>query len=203
MTKDFPVNANRVEPLLLQRLGERIAATCSQALAAGSDAAATATALAPLEQLGLQLQSLARVLAGRGQQSPERIDLGMAMLQLRAEWAGELQRRGASVGGPIEPIEVRMCAGVLKQLLDLALAHALALGPHVEAAARRAGDPPLPTLELHVRLPPGELFGASAEALNELHWPLLTTLADAEGLRLERRVEGRQVVLALGLPPSD
>ncbi len=193
----------RADLPLLQRLGEAIADAASRALAAGGDAEAAARALQPLEQLGLQLQSLSRVLAGRGQQAPERIDLGLAMLQLRAEWDGELQRRGASVAGPIEPTEVRMCAGVLKQLLDLALAHALALGPHVEVGARRAGEPPLPTLELRVRLPPGELFGASAEALAELHWPLLALLADAEGLRLERRVEGRQVVLALGLPPSD
>lgn len=196
------MNHHHFTAQLLRRLGEVIAAASSQAMAANTDAARVSRELEPLEQIGLQMQSMARVLSGRGQHAPERIDLGLATLQLRAEWAGELQRRGATLDGAIEPLEVRMCAGVLKQVLDLALGHVLALGVRIQLSLHHAGDPPLPTLKFTVRLPGGELFGVSPEALDELHWSLLVILTDAEGLRLERHVEGHQVVLSLGLLPS-
>jgi hypothetical protein len=151
----------------------------------------------------LQLQSLGRVCGGHAALVPERVDLGLALLQVRAEWSAELARRGATLEGPAQGAEVRVSAGVLKQVLDLALAHALSLGSTLRSEVAPHGEPPLPTLTLAVDLPGRELFGVSPRALDELHWGLLSFLADATGLRLERQVDAHAVALRVSFLPAD
>jgi hypothetical protein len=196
------MDQHRSTALLLGRLGELMAQATYRALAAGPLPPDGASALGELETLGLQLQALGRVCSGHGALKPEPLDLGVAVLQQRAEWAAELARRGATVDGPAHSVPVRVSAGVLKQALDLALGHALALGQSVQAEIAPHGLPPLPTLSLAVRLPGQELFGVAPEALDELHWALLQQLAAATGLRLERQVDAHEVVLRLGFLPA-
>lgn len=187
---------------LLRRLGEQIAVPASRVLSSTAATAEARAELEAIESLGVQLQSLARVIGGHGQQAPERIDLGLAMVQARAERGHELEQQGASIDGPPEGLEVRASAGVLKQALELALDHALTLGRHLSAGIVQRGEPPLPTLELAAALPFDEMFGASPEALDELHWTLLAVLCHSCGIRLERQVEAQRVVLRLGFVPA-
>jgi hypothetical protein len=188
--------------MLLRRLGERLGSTVSALLdlpALPEDAKAP---LNQLEDLGVRLQSLERVIGGHGRLTPEHLDLGLAMVQLRAERAHALDRGGWTIDGPQEGMDVRISAGVLKQALDLAVDHMLSLGKAVEAQIGAHGDPPLPTLHLAVALPFIEAFAASPEALDELHWALLSLLCNRSGIRLERQVEARRVVLRLGFVPA-
>lgn len=188
--------------ILLRRLGETMSETTARALAADGLPAPSAAALGELENLGLRLQSLARISSGAGRLAPERIDLGLALMQLKAEWLPELERRGATLDSRADGAEIRVCAGVFKQAADLALGHALALGRTIHGSVELFGQPPLPTLVFAVGLPNQELFGISPEALDELHWELLVVLCDHAGVRLERQVEAHQVVLRLGFVPE-
>lgn len=196
------MNDHRDLTVLLRRLGEAISEPTARALQAGALPGPTAAALAELEYLGLQLQAMARVAAGRGRMGPERVDLGLALMQLRAEWDHTLAQRGAVLDGSAESLEVRVCAGIFKQAADLAIGHALTLGRRLHGSAGVRGEPPLPTLQLTVDLPNQELFGVSPEALDELHWCLLERLCSATGVRLERQVVGHQVELRLGFVPE-
>lgn len=196
------MTAHRDLTVLLRRLGEAISAPTAQALQTAGLAPSVRQELGTLENLGLQLQSLARVAAGRGRMGPERIDLGLALMQLRAEWDPALKARGAVLEGHVDSLEIRVCAGVFKQAADLAIAHALTLGTRLHGSASLRGDPPLPTLEIAAALPSQELFGVSPEALDELHWSLLAVLCAEVGVRLERGVEGHQVFLRLGFVPE-
>jgi hypothetical protein len=196
------MDQHRATALLLGRLGGLISQATYRALAGGQLPPDGAAALDELERLGLQLQALGRVCSGHGALKPETLDLGVAVLQARAEWAAELARRSATLDGPAASLHVRVSAGVLKQALDLALGHALALGQAVQAEIAAHGVPALPTLSIAVRLPGQELFGVAPEALDELHWALLMQLAAATGLRLERQVDAHQVVLRLGFLPA-
>lgn len=187
---------------LLRCLGETVSEATARALAVEGLPPASSAAIGELENLGLQLQSLARVSSGAGRLAPERIDLGLALMQLKAEWLPELQRRGATLDSRADGVEIRVCAGVFKQAADLALGHVLALGRHIHGSVELHGEPALPTLVFTVLLPGQELFGVSREALDELHWELLVVLCDQAGVRLERQVEAQQVEIRLGFVPE-
>jgi hypothetical protein len=186
---------------LLRRLGERIAGDASTALAACPAGSPAAQTLSRLEELGVRLQALERVVGGHSRQSPEHIDLGMALVQLRAERAHDLARRHQTLDGPDQGIDIRISAGVLKQALDLALDHALTLGTGATMTVGRFGEPPLPGLQLTVPLRHDEAFGLSPEALDELHFCLLGVLCRRCGIRLERDVQAHRVALRLGFVP--
>jgi hypothetical protein len=193
----------RVSPALLGQLGEAVASGATRGLQAPGLPPQAASALAALEQLGLQLQELARVAGGRARLAPEQVDLGLAVLQARAEWQHALQEHGASLDGPATRLMVSTSAGVLKQLLDLALAHLLTLGAALKAEVGRFGVPELPAVRLVVERAGHEVFDTRPEQLDELNWSLLTLLAQASGVTLERHVEVRHVRLTLGFTPSD
>jgi hypothetical protein len=184
--------------LLLGRLGEAVSDATHRAKGrSGGDEEAPA-GIDELEALGRQLQALGRMCGGRGALAPERIDLGEALAQVRDEWTLALQARGATLEVPERRVDVRVNAGVLKQALDLALGHALALGSQLRAEIGVHGMPPRPTLSLYAAPPARELFSVAPATLEELHWVLLSQLTAATGLPLERRVEARSVVLRLG-----
>jgi len=189
--------------ILLRRLGERLGSAVSHLLTIESLPDEAQAQLVQLEDLGVRLQALERVIGGHGRLTPEHLDLGLAMIQLRAERAHALERAGVTIDGPAEGMDVRISAGVLKQALDLALDHMLSLGQQLEAQIGAWGDPPLPTLRLSVALPFVEAFAASPDALDELHWSLLSLLCSRCGIRLERQIEAHRVVLRLGFVPVE
>ncbi|MFN9102934.1 MAG: hypothetical protein ACK5WT_09490 [Betaproteobacteria bacterium] len=188
---------------LLRRLGERIAGDASAALAACPADGPAARTLARLEELGVRLQALERVAGGHSRQAPETVDLGMALVQLRAERAHDLASRGQQLEGPDQGLDIRLSAGVLKQALDLAIDHALALGSTAVATVGLHGVPPLPTLMLTVPLGFDEAFGLSPEELDELHFTLLGLLCRRGGIHLERDVQAHRVLLRRGFVPAN
>lgn len=159
--------------------------------------------IARLEQLGVQIQELARVLAGDAPMAPERVDLARAAREALAEWKQAAQRRGVELRGPVESFELEVDAAVLEQLLDLGLEYALNIGSRIEVDAGRQGIPPHPMLTIQVQRSQ-ELSGAGAdEDFNELHWLLFAHLARAVGLAPQRVAAGQTVTLMLGFPSSD
>ncbi|MBX3599301.1 MAG: hypothetical protein KF863_01655 [Rubrivivax sp.] len=188
---------------LLAQTGEAVAAAASRLQAAWPGAPAAATAeIGALEELGLQLQATARVLAAPAGARPERVDLGVAALQARAEWTRAFARAGASWRGPEQGVEVVTNAPVLKLLLDLALAHALGLGSQVRVDVLLRGQPVLATLCVEVSRPGGALFQVRPGEAAELHWQLLTLLARHAGVVAERQVQAQAVELSLAWPPA-
>lgn len=184
---------------LLAQIGELLATTATRLM---SDPAATAVELPRLEALGLQLQSAARVLGTPGSPRQERVDLGVAALQARAEWAAEFARRGATWDGPAQGCVVLANPPLLKLLLDLAVAHALRMGSELRFEIVTRGTPPLATVRIAVLRPGRMMFEARPGDAAELHWALLSQLARHTDVRAERQVRSMTLELALGLHPE-
>lgn len=206
----------RVPASVLAKVGETFAGALSQlqqALAALGSLAppqqpvldAGLAEIARLEQLGVQIQELARVLAGDAPMAPERVDLARAAREALAEWKQAAQRRGVELRGPRESFELEVDAAVLEQLLDLGLEYALNIGSRVEVDAGRQGIPPHPMLTIQVQRSQAlsAAVAGADEDFNELHWLLFAHLARAVGLAPQRVAAGQTVTLMLGFPSSD
>jgi CheY-like chemotaxis protein len=182
---------------------QRLLATL-EPLATGQQSVLTAALaeVARLEQLGLQIQELARVLARDAPVVPERLDLARAARQAMAEWAATARRLGVRLAGPREPFELDVNAAVLEQLLDLGLEYALHIGSGVEVSAGSQGLPPHPVLTIRVQRRQPSSGRAEEDDLNEIHWLLFVQLARAMGLEPQRTVTAQTVTLRLGFPAT-
>lgn len=163
---------------------------------------AALAAVGRLEQLGVQVQELARVLAGDGPCAPEGIDLRAAAAAAAQQWKAAAQRRASRLAGPgadSEPVEVEVAAGVLQQLLDLALDHATRRGSAVATEVALQGMPARPMLTLRVQ----RGGRSAADGVDEVHWLLSSVLARASGLAPHRVSAGDTVTLMLGFPGRD
>jgi hypothetical protein len=188
---------------LLAQAGEAMASAAARLQQGWPEAPAGAQAeLAALEEMGLQLQAAARVLAAPAGARPERVDLGLAALQARAEWAGTFARRHAVWEGPADRLEVITNAPVLKLLIDLAVSHLLDLGAHIGVAVALRGQPALATLALKVSRPGAVPFQSRPGEAAEWHWQLLSLLARHAGVIAERQVQALGVELTLSWPPA-
>ena len=204
----------KVPPAVLGKVGERFAVASSALQSALGGVVANApdgqrildaalAELGRLEQFGVQVQELARVLEGDVPLGRERIDLAEAARSALADWARAAQAHGTSLRGPTEPVELEVNAAALAQLLDLALEYALRIGSSVEIDAGVQGMPPLPMLTLTVRRSKATPAAANDDALDELHWLLFVQLARAIGLAPRRVAVGEVVTLMLGFPSDD
>ncbi len=197
-----PLRVDTLPASLLAQIGECVASSVAQVQANWPDAPPEAAArLEQLEQLGLQVQEVVRMLAAPAGAMPEQVNLGVAALQARAEWTAALQRAGATWHGPRSGCMVLTNAAVAKQLLDLAIAHALLLGTEIQVEFDKRFQPPLAALRIEVSRPGGELFAARPGDVGELHWALLTALAQHAGVHVERQVRALSVELLLGWAP--
>lgn len=202
----------KVAPELLGKVGEafatslwalrqRLAALPPQAESCQAEFDAAVAAVMRMERLGVQLQELARVLAGDGPTLPEPIDLTAAVRESVHDWTSTAQRRGARLEGPgpaAEPVEVKAAAGVVEQLLDLVVDHATRIAARVEATVAMQGQPAHPMLSLCL-----QRDAAAAHVkddVDEVHWQLFTVLARASGLAPQRVIAGDVVTLMLGFP---
>jgi hypothetical protein len=158
--------------------------------------------IARLEQLGVQIQELARVLAGDAPVLPERVDLARAARQALAEWTKAAQQRGVCLAGPRDAFELDVNAAVLEQLLDLGLEYALHIGSRIEVNAGLQGRPAHPMLTIEVQRGKVPASGEGEEDFNELHWLLFVQLARAIGLVPQRLAVGQTVTLMLGFPDA-
>jgi hypothetical protein len=197
---------------LLAQLGEAVASAAHRVQDGWPSPPPAALAeLAQLEQLGLQLQEAVRVLAAPPQAGAERVDLAVAALQARAEWAAVLQRHETPWIGPTQGAEVWANPSLIKQMLDLALGHVLdhALGPAPGLGSRltvevvRVVARPLAQLRITVSHESGALFDSQPGDAAQWHWVLLRALAAHAGLAVERQVLARGLELLLTWPQAD
>jgi CheY-like chemotaxis protein len=203
----------KLPPGVLAKVGETFASALSAVItelaAVGgqrreSDQALAAVhqRLTQLQRLGMQIQTVARVLGGAGQSAPETIDLAAALRQKLDEWAEPARRRGIHLFGPLEAFEIDVNAGVLEQLLDLAMESAIAVPHCVEirvGVQRRSGNPML-TVEV-LRELAGQAAAVSDDDFNDLHWQLFGVLARSRALTPQRVAVGDNVILMLEFPP--
>jgi hypothetical protein len=197
-----PIGPAELPVAVLAQLGGAMASTVAQVQAHWPGAPpAAALALGQLEELGLQVQEVVRMLAAPAGAMPERVDLGVAALQARAEWAAALQRAGATWSGPERGCEVLTDPAVLKQLLDLAIGHALFLGASITLEVSTPAELPLAVIRIEVARSGATLFAARPGDAGELNWALLLALARHAGVHVERQEKALSVELLLGWPP--
>jgi CheY-like chemotaxis protein len=198
------MNTVNISPELLGKVGEAFAVSLDALQrrlqpmlpAAQAEADTVRTAVDRLQHLAIQLQELARVLAGAGRPVPETIDLREAFGQACAGWQAAAKRRGVKLVAPPprgEAFAVRIVAGVLDQLIELLLDHATRLGEQVHCALERHGEAARPMLVVRV-----QREGArAADGIDEVHWLLFDVLARAAGLAPHRVAAGDTVTLML------
>lgn len=185
----------------LYALQQRFGALSPPAAQRGEFDAALA-AVGRLERLGMQVQELARVLAGEGLAAPETLDLNAAAMAATRAWQGTAARRASQLKGPgagSEAVEVEVAAGVLEQLFDLAIDHATRLGSDVALEVGMQGLPARPMLTLRVQ----RGGRAGTDGIDEVHWLLFSVLARACGLAPNRVAVGDSVTLMLGFAARD
>jgi hypothetical protein len=203
------LSAARVAPEVLAKAGEAYAAAMwglqqrLATVAAGTPAGATVlddvrAELARLEHLGVQIQGVARVLGGEGRVDAEHFDLAAAARQALEARRAQAQRRGIRLEGPVEPLPVDAVAGIVEQLLEMALDVAMRLGERISVGAGMQGQPPRPMLTLHVERPAGSV--PDEAEFDDLTWLLFGALARAAGFVPQRVAVGSVVVLMLGFP---
>lgn len=115
-----------------------------------------------------------------------------------AAWEPAAQSLGATFAATDESLVLQVNGAVLGQLLDLALEHALRVGPRVEIRATRQGQAAHPMLSIQAHR--SQPLARGDEELDGLHWLLFNHLARAAGLVPQRRVEGQSVALTLFFP---
>ena len=200
----------KVAPVVLASIGESFAgslsalqrslATLPALPAAEQTVLESALAeIARLEQFGVQIQELARVLGGDAPMIRERIDLAQAAREALAEWTRAAQSHHASLHGPSEPFELEVNGAALAQLLDLGLEYALHVGSSVAVSAGVSGIPAQPTLSITAQ----RSKPATPVGVDQLHWLLFKQLGRAVGLEPRRLENGETVKLTLGFPDAD
>ena len=200
----------KVAPGVLARVGESFAGSLSAlqrslatlpALPAADQAVleAALAEIARLEQFGVQIQEVARVLGGDAPMARERIDLAQAARAALAEWTRSAQSRHASLRGPSQPFELEVNSAALAQLLDLGLEYALQVGSSVAVSAGISGFPAQPTLSIAAQ----RSKPATPVGVDELHWLLFRQLGYAVGLEPRRLEAEDSVTLTLGFPDAD
>lgn len=205
---------SKVSPLVLGKVGETFAAALSALQGALSSLGPVTPAqqavlgavlgeIDRLEYLGVRIQELARVLAGDAPAPPERIELARAAREAMAAWAPAAQAQGACLVASAAPLALEVNGAVLGQLLDLALEHALQIGPRIEVSATSPGQPAHPTLSIKAHLSQAPLDGEGGQGLGELHWLLFAQLARAVGLVPQRIASDKAVTLTLFFPGAD
>jgi CheY-like chemotaxis protein len=156
-----------------------------------------------LQRLGVQIQAIARVLGGEGQATPERLDLSAALRQKLDEWAEPARRKGIHLLGPLEAFEIDVNAGVLEQLLDLAMESALDITGCVEVRVGVQTQTANPMLTVEILRAQGVAAPVSDAEFNDLHWMLFTVMARARGLVPQRVAVGDNVILMLEFPSHE
>jgi hypothetical protein len=197
------LTVGHLRPDLLHKVGETYAVALSRLqsqLAGTPDAAQVQAALAEvsrLERLGLQIQEIARVLAGEGRWVTERLDLGEAARKVASSWATAAQRRGVALHVQEGHAPAEVNAPVVEQLLELGLEYALHIGQRVELRAAVDGNPPQPALWFDIQRSARHRGADQANDIDDLQWLLFVTLARASGMSPQRLLLGERVQLRL------
>jgi CheY-like chemotaxis protein len=205
--------AMKVSPDALAKIGEAFAGALSSAQASlssmdrllpkeQSKLDSALKAIERLERFGLQLQALARILAGNAPLPRERIDLAHAAREAIEQWGEEARRSGASFGALPRSCELESNAAAIAQLLDLGLEYALHLGRRIDIGVGVEGLSSHPVLTIRAQR---SVVNDAADDIGfaELHWLLFADLARAVGLVPQRTSDVRTTTLALAFPAPD
>ncbi len=204
--------APRVSPGVLAKVGEAFSTALSMLQASLATLRPLAEAeqarldaglieIARLEAFGLQIQAVARLLSRTAPAPAERVDLARAAREAVGDWTRAAHRRGVSLVGLSQSLELDGNAGAINQLLDLGLEFAMQIGSRIEIGAALEGLAQHPVLSIRVQRsqPIGE---ASDAAFDDLHWLLFAELARAIGLVPQRLDDGQVLTMTLGFPAA-
>jgi CheY-like chemotaxis protein len=103
----------------------------------------------------------------------------------------------------LEAFEIDVNAGVLEQLLDLAMESALDITGCVEVRVGVQTQTANPMLTVEVLRAQGVTAPVSDAEFNDLHWMLFTVMARARGLIPQRVAVGDNVILMLEFPSQE
>jgi CheY-like chemotaxis protein len=205
--------AARLRPDLLHKVGEAFAVALSRLLrllvpdgggAISADALQTVAAeVARLERLGVQLQEIARVLAGEGRWILEPVDVAVAVRQSIAQWTDRAALSGVALAGPQAGPTLELTAPVLEQLLELGLEYGLHIGERVTIDCNTPPSAAAPGLVFDIHRAPVRLHDAAAAEIDDLQWLLFVTLARAAGWTPRRQTLGDAVRLAVTFVPPE
>lgn len=198
-------------PKLLAKVGEAFAsslAVLQEQLRNGEphDFEAGLAELARLENLGLQVQQLARMMSHDGMQSAEAIDLGDALSRAIAMWSPSAEARGVTLSQPDDTTaRVQVDPAVLEQLLDLAIELALEAGDSLAVRVRPqpASRQVLLLIDVHHGGPiTSAASGANTEdeGADNLRWLMLHQVARSGGIGARREHSGSMLSVALTFP---
>jgi hypothetical protein len=205
------LGAIQIAPAILGKVGESFAGALSslQRKLAALDAelrpalADVLVEVSRLEQFGMQLQELARMLGGEAPLVPERVDLAQAARAALDEWHQAARAHGATLSGPTEPLELEVNGPGIAQLLDLGIEYSLRLGSSIEITASTQGFSRQPTLTIRVQGCGKATSTELEEDFDEIHWLLFVKLARALGLSPGRLAVGETMTLTLAFPGRD
>ena len=196
----------RLPAALLAKVGERYASALSELqrwldrmdtpIGPAAELAACRAEMARLEQLGVQLQAMARVLSRISASPLERIDLSDAVRESVLEWEQAPSSDGMRIScGDCDVCQVQVSAGVLKQLLDLGIEHAMRIGSVVVVRCVWRGEPGRPVVVIEAQR--DHDLPASDDEQDDLPWQMFVQLAASGGLSTHRSTAGRRVSLLL------
>lgn len=189
----LPAPISHVPPRLMAQLGERLASALGPLIDELRDpllhkgasahqrlqavALSVAQRLERLEQLGVQVQQLSRVLAHGATADQEDLDLCAAVQEALPGWR-------PPAGSQAVPVHIN--AAVLDRLLALAIEASMDQGTELEVSVDALGPPRQVRLTLAASSPPG---ATAPPAGDPLPWLMLAQLARAAGLMPQRVTE--------------
>jgi len=160
-----------------------------------------------LENLGLQVQQMARVMGSDASRALEDIDLGDAVHRALALWHTAAAAHGVELNQPdATTARVQVDAAVFEQLLDLTLEHALDTGDSVALRVRPqpAAQQAMLLVDVQLKGPiTSATSGAAAappEGEDDLRWLMLGQVARASGIGLRREHSGSMLSIVLTFP---
>lgn len=204
--------ALQAPPKLLAKVGEAfataLAALHDRLLDAGPRALeANLAELERLENLGLQVQQMARVMGHDGAHAVENIDLADAVQRALVLWSTAARARGVVLNQPdATSARVQVDAAVFEQLIDLTLEHALDAGDSVALRVR-----PQPAAQQALLLIDVQRTGPITSAASgrgdapeddedDLRWLMLSQVARASGIAARRERSGSMLSVVLTFP---
>ena len=197
-------------PKLLAKLGEAFAgslASLQDRLRDGDphEFEAALAELGRLENLGLQVQQMARVMAHDGSQAAESVDLGDALARAIALWTPAAAACGVALAQPdATTARVHVDPAVLEQLLDLSIELAFEAGDSLAVRVRPQPQQRQVLLLIDVQ-GGGGIAAAVADSADDvgadnLRWLMLSQVARAGGIGARREASGSMLSLVLTFP---
>lgn len=154
------------------------------------------TAVESANDIARQSQQIARLAEGRLRQSHERIRLDELLHQAVQERTAALQARGGDLHCNMKPVEIIVDPGLLSSLVDATLDWASTQGPRLVVLLDIKNWPEHGLLV--VKASPVAGLAWQAAPPDSLKWHLLTHIAQAMGVSLEREIrESGEAILLL------